>query len=148
MSAVLAAIRGGPESRATLDRAAALAREHDLALHLVYVVNLDFLTQVTGGHIPTADEEVTAMGEFILDVAAAGLEGSGVEVVTHIRRGEVYRQVIDLANELGAGFIVVGHRKPDADHPASGHSMVLRFADRIRAETEAEIVVVEGGGDA
>lgn len=147
MSAVLTAIRGGPESQATLDRAAALAREHDLPLHLLYVVNLDFLSQVTGGHIPTADEEVTAMGEFILEVAAASLEGSGVEVEMHIRHGEVYRQVIDLANELGAGFIVVGHRTPDADHPG-GHSMVLRFVDRIRTETEAEIVVVEGGDNA
>jgi nucleotide-binding universal stress UspA family protein len=144
MSAVLTAIRGGPESRATLKRAAELAREHKLPLHLLYVVNLDFLTQVTGGHIPTAEEEVTAMGAFILEVAKADLEGSGVEVITHVRQGEVYRKVIEVANEIGAALVVVGRRRPDSDHPA-GHSVVLRFAERIRTESGAEVVVVDAG---
>jgi nucleotide-binding universal stress UspA family protein len=146
MSAVLTAIRGGPESRATLERAAELARERKLPLHLLYVVNLDFLSQVTGGHIPTAEEEVTAMGAFILEVAKDDLEGSGVEVVTHVRQGQVYRQVIELANELAAAVVVVGRRRPDPDHPA-GHSVVLRFAERIRSESGAEVVVVDGGGE-
>ncbi len=142
MSAVLSAVRGGPASEATLARAAALARERSLPLHLLYVVNLDFLTQVTGGHIPTVDEEITAMGEFILEVAKGDAEAMGVEVVTHVRHGQVLRQVIDLANELAAEVIVVGKRTTDSDHPA-GTPVVLRFADGIRAETDAEVVVIE-----
>lgn len=143
MSAVLTAIRGGPESEATLERAASLARTHDLPLHLLYVVNLDFLSQVTGGHIPTADEELTELGRFILDMAATRLADTGLPVETHIRHGRVYQQVIELANELGAEFVVVGHRRPDADHPTTRHSVVRDFADRIRAETGAEVVVAE-----
>lgn len=146
MSAVLTAIRGGPESRATLERAAEIAGERGLPLHLLYVVNLDFLSQVTGGHIPTAEEEVTEMGAFILEVARVDLEGSDVEIVTHLRQGRVYEQVIELAREIGADSVVVGRRRPDPDHPA-GPSVVLRFADRIREETGAEVIVVETGSD-
>jgi len=143
MSAIVCAIRGGPESEATLHRAVSLAKEKQLPLHLLYVVNLDFLVSVTGGHAQTVGEEVTSMGEFILEAAREEAEAQGLEVVTHVRRGKVSEQVIALVEELGADFVVVGKRRPKPDLPAAAQSVVLRFADRIREETGATVVVEE-----
>ena len=44
MPGVICPIRGGPSSQPTIKRAIALAKEKNLDLHFLLVVNLDFLT--------------------------------------------------------------------------------------------------------
>lgn len=52
MSGIVCAIRGGPFSRPTIDKAIALSRESGQQVHFLYVINLDFLSNALHSHMP------------------------------------------------------------------------------------------------
>ena len=52
MSGIVCAVRGGPASQPTLQRAITLAKETGLPLFFLYVVNLDFSIRPTAA-VPT-----------------------------------------------------------------------------------------------
>ncbi len=143
MSSILCAIRGGPESQITLNHAIKMAIEKDLVLHLLYVVNLDFLSTITGVNSLVAEEELRSMGEFILEIAQEDAEEQGVETQSHIRQGQVTEEIIKLANELNTDYIVLGKRKATEEHPTTEQSVVLDFIEKIEAETTAKIIIAE-----
>jgi Na+/H+ antiporter NhaD/arsenite permease-like protein len=66
MSGIVCAIRGGPHSQPTIDEAISLARETDLPLYFLYIVNLDFLAHTTSARTHTINLGMEQMGEFIL----------------------------------------------------------------------------------
>lgn len=143
MSSILCAIRGGPESQITLNHAIKMAAERKLILNLLYVVNLDFLSTITGVNSSVAEEELHSMGEFILEIAQEEAEGKGVETISHIRQGNVSEEIIKLANELNADYIVLGKRKATEEHPTTEQSVVLDFIENIKSETTAQIIIAE-----
>jgi len=143
MSTILCAIRGGPESQATLNQAIKLAKDKKLVLHLLYVVNLDFLSTITGVHSSVAEEELYSMGEFILEIAQVEAKEQEVETVKHIRQGRVSEEIIKLANELNTDYIVLGKRKASEEQPTTERSVVLDFIEKIKSETGAQIIIVE-----
>jgi hypothetical protein len=60
------AVRGGADSRATIDKAIDLSKETGLPLYFLYIVNLDFLYHTSSSRVNTASEQIRQMGEFIL----------------------------------------------------------------------------------
>lgn len=142
MSAVLCALRGGPQSLPTLERAASVAREHHLPLHLMYAVNLDFMKRnITGASTQIADEEISSMGEFILIAAAEQVPTDDLQVINHVRHAPIHEAIIRLAEEIDADYIVVGQRQ--AEEADDDHAVVNQFAERIRNAIHAEVIVVQ-----
>ena len=90
MSGIVCAVRGGPASQPTIQRAIALAKETGLPLFFLYVVNLDFLDSTTRSRTHTISKEMAQMGEFILLMAKSKAEAQGVPLVEvqHFAAGE------------------------------------------------------------
>ncbi len=143
MSSILCAIRGGPESQITLNKAMEMASQQNLILNLVYVVNLDFLSTITGVNSSVAEEELHSMGEFILEIAQEEAQDKNIETKSFIRQGNIAEEIIKLANEINADYIVLGKRKATQEQATTEQSVVLDFIEKIALETTAKIVIAE-----
>ncbi|MFC1853306.1 universal stress protein [candidate division CSSED10-310 bacterium] len=148
MSSIVCAVRGGPESENTIKTALSLAREKGLPLHFLYVVNLDFLSNVTGGHVQTVSKEMRELGKFILEMAVTQAEEVGVQAISHIRQGKVHLQLINLCQELRTGYVVLGKTRQRGEGLRQPRRFVRTYGETIKAETGAEVVVASEGDEA
>ncbi|MGD2252600.1 MAG: universal stress protein [Anaerolineales bacterium] len=143
MPGIVCAIRGGPGSNPTIDKAVELAKEINEQLSFLFVVNLEFLAQTLSSRVATLSEQMHQMGEFILLNAQSRAEKQGVEAATHIGQGKVVDSIIDLCKELEARYVVIGRpRKGEGESPLS-HSDVGGFLERLKQECGAKVILAD-----
>ncbi len=145
MSGIVCAIRGGPHSQSTIDRAISLARETGLPLYFLYIVNLDFLTHTTSTRTHTINQEMEQMGEFIL--LAAQSQAASQEVVAEglVRHGSVSEEIVDVCKDLNADYIVLGRPKLDEEEAnVFTHTRLKTFAELLKQQSGAEVILHEG----
>ncbi len=143
MPGIVCAIRGGPDSRPTIIRAIALAKETDLQLYFLYVVNLDFLSHTSSSRIHTISREMNQMGEFILLSAQEMALAKGVSAEGIIRQGAVREEIIDLSKELEANYIVLGLPRGQREEDIFTREQLSNFIQRIENESGAKVALVE-----
>jgi nucleotide-binding universal stress UspA family protein len=143
MSGVVCAIRGGPSSEATIQRAIQLAKKEGMPLHLLYVVNLDFLTHTESSRTRLVSEEMEQMGDFILLSAKAKAEAKGVEADGAVRQGNVSEQIVELARDLKADFVVMGRPEGQGEENVFTGERIQAFSSQIEEESGAQVVLVE-----
>lgn len=136
---VLAAIdlQHDESDRHVVSEALSLARGHGVNLHLVFVIPDQNLSYVQN-YVPKEMKkqvETDAKGE--IDAFAASIEAGDIAVKTHIRRGTVYGEVIDLSDELRADFVVVGSNRPGLSDYFIGPN-----AARIARHADCSVLVV------
>jgi len=140
MSGIVCAIRGGPDSQPTIKQAIALAKDNNLPLYLLYVVNVDFLSHTTHTRIRTLSKELREMGEFILLTAQTTAEAQGVTAHGVVREGNVGDEIIGLCHELGADYVVLGRPQTRHEENIFTHDLLQEFSQRIEQETGAKVV--------
>jgi nucleotide-binding universal stress UspA family protein len=145
MSGIVCAVRGGPNSRHTIDRAVALANETGLALHFLYVVNLNFLTHTVTSRVRTISEEMRSMGESILYTAQTQAQDQGVTAQAVVRHGNVLEEISKLCHELSADYLVLGRPGGEQEHDVFTEPQQAHFQEQIEHETGAKVVLAEGG---
>ena len=143
MSGIVCAVRGGPSSRHTIDRAVALAQETGLSLHFLYIVNLDFLTHTVTSRVRTISEQMHQMGESILLTAQARAAAQGVTAHTVVRQGEVGEEISAFCHELGADYLVLGRPAGADEADVFTHDRLAQFRERIEEETGARVILSE-----
>ncbi len=143
MSGIICAVRGGPASRNTIASAINLAKESSNPLYFLYVVNLDFMASSSSSRVHTISEEMRQMGEFILLMAQARAAEKDVEARAVIRDGEVDEEIVKLAQEIGADYVVLGRPGSGEEGNVFSASKIASLADRIRRDTGAEVVFAE-----
>jgi nucleotide-binding universal stress UspA family protein len=146
MSGIVCAIRGGPDSQATITEAMALARQTGLPLYFLYVVNLDFMSHTTSTRVHTISEEMHQMGEFILLAAQAQASTQGIVAEGVVRRGNVAQEIGDLCHELGADYLVLGRPQFQKEASVFTQDLLAQFIRETEEQTGAK-VVMPGGGD-
>ncbi len=144
MSGIVCAIRGGPSSQPTIDRAVALARETGLPLHFLYVVNLDFLTRTITSRVRTISEQMRQMGESILLAAQAQAAVQDVPAQIVVRQGEVGEEIAALCHEVSADYLVLGRPGGADEGDVFTQDRLAQFRERIEQETGASVVLSEG----
>jgi len=144
MSGIVCAIRGGPSSLRTIDRAVALAQETGLALHLLYVVNLGFLNRTVTSRVRTISEEMRQMGESILIAAQERAAAQGVAAERVVRHGGVLEEIAGLCHELSARYLVLGQPVGEDEANVFTPEQQARFRARIEEETGTHVVLSEG----
>lgn len=145
MSGIVCAIRGGPDSQPTMDRAIDLAGETGLPLYFLYVVNLDFMSHSSSSRVHTISEQMRQMGEFILLVAQDRAAKQGVEAEGIVRHGNVGDELIALCHELDADYLVVGRPKMGQEDSVFSHELLREFVQRTEEQTGAQVVLDERG---
>lgn len=108
MPGIVCAIRVGPNSESTIDKAVELAEETNEQLHFLFVINLEFLTQTMSSRVHTLSEQMRQMGEFILLNAQARADVKLIPSEILIRRGNVTDSIVKLCKDLDAHYVVVG----------------------------------------
>ncbi len=144
MPGIVCAVRGGPASSSTIERAILLAQETEQPLYFLYVVNLDFLTHTSSTRVHTISEQMSQMGEFILltaqdEAARQGLTAEGV-----IRHGNVGEEIIKLCHELQARYLVLGRPAIGRGDPVFTRERLQRFIEMTEEQTGASVVLPAG----
>jgi nucleotide-binding universal stress UspA family protein len=141
MSGIVCAIRGRPASRSTINRSIQLAKDTNLKLHFLYVVNLDFLTHTTSSRIHNISEELEEMGEFIVLNAKAEAEKKGITTEGFVRNGQVGDEIIKFCKEIHADYMVLGKPQEQRNRNLFTTERINIFAKNIEDESGVKIIM-------
>jgi nucleotide-binding universal stress UspA family protein len=145
MSGVVCAIRGGPNSQPTIDLAISLAKEKNLPLYFLYVVNLDFLSWTEISRIRIISKEMDQMGEFILIAACDAAARKGISAEGIVRHGNVREEIISLSQERNVDYIILGHPRGEGEEDVFTAERMREFSKQLERESGAEVVLAAGG---
>ena len=145
MSGIISAIRGGPDSQPTIDKAIAFSKETNLPLYFLYVVNLDFLVRTETSRTQTLSQELHEMGDFILLQAMAKAEEQQVSAERFVRQGSFKEELIKLCKELDADYVVMGQPQHKEDTNVFTNQQINAFGQQIEIETGASVILAKRG---
>ncbi|MEJ2598117.1 MAG: universal stress protein [Anaerolineales bacterium] len=145
MSGIICAIRGGPDSRPTIQKSILLAKETGQKLYFLYVVNLDFLAHTTSSRVAAISTEMHQMGEFILLSAQQTAARQDVPAEIVVRQGSVSDEIIALCHEVEANYVILGVPQQAVDREnAFDRERINQFSQRLESESGAKVYLVEG----
>ena len=142
---ILLATDGSKDSELAADAAIELANQSGSELHVVYVG--EFAPSPHADPSSRAEQIIerlthrtrNLLGERIGLIAAAGGDVSG----EHVRVGRPANEIVDLAEEIGAGLIVVGSRGQGAMRRA----LMGSVSDSVVRHAYCPVLVVRGEKD-
>ncbi len=140
MGKILCAIRGGPDSYPTQDKAIALAKELGDELVFLYVADVTFLDQTAAPLVVDVDSELEMMGWFQLAMARERAAGQGVTAEIVVRRGLLRAELVAAARQLGATLIVLG--SPLGETAAFDDQSLQALAAHLQAATGVEVRIL------
>lgn len=140
MGKILCATRGGEDSYRAQDKAIALAKERGDELVFLYVVDLAFLDKTAAPIVVDVKRGMDRMGEFLLIMAQERAREQGVTATYILREGEVQAEIKAATREEGIDLVVLG--QPGGENRILVLEALRAFADEIKAETGAEVLIV------
>ena len=146
---IVCAVRGSPQSRATITRAIDLALEHDARLTFFYAVDVEFLSRTTvRGPLSVVYRELIDMSEFTMLILKDRAERRGVAQVDFtIREGDVRTQLLDLVREMQPEVLVLGWPLRGAGRPRFRPDEIMAFVTELEREGNTCVEVVPAPPD-
>lgn len=143
MSGIVCAVRGGPSSRLTIAKAIELAKDVNLPLYFLYVVNLDFLSYTSSSRTKAISEEMYQLGEFILLAAQTEASRHGITAHSEIREGKVADEIVKFSKAVKADKIVLGlPSQVEGKESIFNDPQLASFIKHIEEQTDAEVILV------
>jgi nucleotide-binding universal stress UspA family protein len=129
---IVCAVRGRPESRATVTRAIDLAVESGAKLTFFHAINVEFLEHATVGPPRLLYQELREMATFMMMILVDRAQRRGVaEVDFVLREGDLRQQMLQFVGETDAEIMVVGRPVPgpgsDAFAPAELEAFITQL---------------------
>jgi len=126
--------------RLAMPAALEAARRRGAEVHLLAVLP-DFGTSLVGQFFPQGfSEQVTTTAREALEKIAGEMLGDAVVWQAHVHQGEVLDTILDVAERLHAGLVVMA-----AHSPAERSWLTGSHADRVVARAECSVFVVRQG---
>jgi len=144
MPGIICAIRGGPASQSTIDKAIDVAVENKLPLFFLYVISLDFLSHTSISRTNVLLEELHEMGKFILSTAESKADAKGVSAEGVIRNGQVAEEIIQLCQDVKADYVILGQPKDQPDVNVFTQERLDAFGKHIEEESGAIVILTKG----
>ncbi|MCL7451800.1 MAG: universal stress protein [Anaerolineae bacterium] len=146
---IICAVRGSPQSRATVTRAIELALVSQARLTFFYVVDAEFKGRATVGvALSRVYRELVQMAEFSMLILCDRAERKGVrEVDYRIREGNVRKQLLKLASETGADTLVMGWPVRGPGRPTFKREKFESFVEELREVANPRLVLVPPPGE-
>ncbi len=138
MSGIVCAIRGGPSSQPTIQRAIRAAKENQIPIYFLYIVNLDFLSHSEQSRTHVIQQEMQSLGEFICLKAQLEARREGVEANAVVREGSVGEEIIALCREITADYVVLGRPQEQENENVFDHERLQKFAASLEQQTGAK----------
>lgn len=141
MSGIVCAIRGGPGSQPTIDKALEVARQRNLPVTFLYVFNLDFMRHTSHSRADIITADMQQMGEFILMMAENLAAEQNVQADGIMRQGEVAEEIATLGRELNADYVIMG--RPKEERNVFTRERQHQLVSEIEEKTGAQVILVE-----
>lgn len=141
MSGIVCAVRGGPQSKPTINKSIELAKLTDLTVHFLYVVDLDFLSHSSSSRVATITSEMDQMGEFILLVAQEKAESLDIVADGTVRHGKVREEIISYCREIQADYVILGQPHTRREENVFTRDLLHEFIERLEEESGAKVVL-------
>jgi nucleotide-binding universal stress UspA family protein len=142
MGAIVCATRGGRASRATQERAIALAKERGDQLIFLCVVDPSFAGPMDETLTCALDDELKRLGRSLLCIAQARAQQQGIDAQTVVRSGPVAESIEAALREFDTDTLVMGGPGAGSQREAFGSDDVHRLAEAVRQSTGVEVVLV------
>jgi nucleotide-binding universal stress UspA family protein len=108
---ILVATDGSREAQLALTTAADLANSTDSELHVVHVGEVPLVYHPERHAYRTLYEEHEKEAQQLLEVQVERIDGSSAtEAQAHLRMGRADEEIVELAQSIDAGLIVIGSR--------------------------------------
>jgi|AntDeeMinimDraft_5_1070356.scaffolds.fasta_scaffold24905_2 nucleotide-binding universal stress UspA family protein len=137
---ILVPTDGSKGTTRSLEHAAAIARNNDATVHVLYVVDQRLYRAASKD---TKDEVIASLeeeGEHALDDAVTRLEENGVEVVTVRREGIPYKSILAYTEDEAMDLVVMGtHGRTGRDRIATLGSVT----ERVVKNADVPVLVVD-----
>jgi nucleotide-binding universal stress UspA family protein len=143
VSGIVCAIRGGPASRLTIEKAIELAKDRDLTLYFLYIVNIDFLDHTIISRVSTISQQMEQMGEFIMTSAQANAMLKGIKAQGLVRHGNITDEISKACHEIQADYLVVGRPKLQREDSLFTQDLLADFIKRVEEQTGAKVILTE-----
>jgi len=147
MAGIVCAIRGGPSSQPTIEKAIEIALDAGLSVYFLYVVNLDFLSRSASSRIHVIQEELENLGDFILLSAKGQADAQGVAAQGIVRHGSVTQEIISLCQKIDADYVVLGRPQRQREGNVFDELRLKEFISRLEQQSGAQVVFPERGMD-
>jgi nucleotide-binding universal stress UspA family protein len=145
MPGIVCAVRGGPASQPTIEKAISLAKETEQPLYFLYVVNLDFLSHTASSRVSTVSKEMHQMGEFILLTAQQRAAAQGLAAQGVVRHGNVAEEIIAQCKEIKANHVILGRPQGEEEEEnVFTFERLKEFGQRIESESGATVILAAG----
>lgn len=137
---ILVPTDGSSGTAESVDHAAAIARDNDAEVHVLYAVDQ---RQYRAAARDTKDEVIASLreeGQLAVDDATTWLADEGVDTVSEIREGIPYKTILEYADEAGIDLIVIGtHGRTGRDRRVALGSVT----ERVVKNANVPVLVVE-----
>jgi nucleotide-binding universal stress UspA family protein len=108
---ILLATDGSREAELAARTAADLAEKTGSELHVVHVGEIPLVYHPERHGYRAEYEEHEKEAQELLEAQVENVKGAGATVAqAHLRMGRAAEEIVDLADDIGAGFIVMGSR--------------------------------------
>jgi nucleotide-binding universal stress UspA family protein len=129
MNTIVLGYDGSPSANAALAHLIELAPRLDATVHVVFGY---YISPLGGGEMKELHKALVRVGEHELGRARADLEAARIPVETHLRSGKPADAILEVADEIDAGLVVVGTRGEGPITGAVLGSVVLKLVQRSR----------------
>ncbi|MBN1967404.1 MAG: universal stress protein [Anaerolineae bacterium] len=153
---IACAVRGRPESRATVTRAIDLALEHGARLTFFHASDAEFLEHATIGPLSVVYNELHEMRVFTMLILVDRAQRRGVAQVDYVLcEGDFRKQLLAFVVETDAEWLVMGRPASEAGpspvYGADRPTFTPKAFDELVADLEREgnlrVLVVEADSE-
>ena len=139
---IICAIRGGPESRATVTRAIELTLATGAHLTFFHIMDAEFLQHATIGPLSVVYDELKEMGTFTMLILCDRARRRGVADVDFIvREGNIRKHLRQLAIETRAQVLVMGSPTRSPTRNVFQFGEIDQFAAQLADEGDVHVIV-------
>ena len=139
---IICAIRGGPESRATVTRAIELTLATGAHLTFFHIMDAEFLQHATIGPLSVVYDELKEMGTFTMLILCDRARRRGVADVDFIvREGNIRKHLRQLAIETRAQVLVMGSPTRSPPRNVFQFGEIDQFAAQLADEGDVHVIV-------
>ena len=124
-----------------LEHAISIARKAKAGITMVWINHLDYSKEIFSVEPQNLEKEVITRFEDLIKKYKYHLHGEKIEYF--IRKGKVYKEICNVANEIDAFLVVIG------THGSSGFEefWIGSNANRMVASSKKPIITIRGGVD-
>ena len=140
---IICAVRGSPESRATVTRAVDLSLEHNASLTFLHVVDTEFLEHATIAPLSVVYQELVSMVRFAMLILCDRAQRRGVKEVDYlVLEGNFRKQIRQFTNETQADLLIMGEPSNGPGRNALKQDELKQFIQEIEQDGNIRIMQV------